>query len=83
MPPPFRNLSVVTILLLTIVLAFTGCAPEDRRLTADKESCSSMGHLPGSAEFQQCMQDLNDRRCATISRKGGSRHEANLDCTKL
>ena len=78
----FSKLRFAAILLFATVLALAGCASEDRRLTEDTQSCRSMGHSPGSAAFDLCMKDLNERRCATTSGKG-ARHQITTDCTKL
>ena len=77
----FSGLRIASVLLFAIALA--GCASEDRRLTDDEESCRGMGHLPGSVDFKPCMEDLNARRCATMNFKGGSKHSATVDCTRL
>lgn len=77
------GLCITTILLFGASFALAGCAHEDKRLTSDEQSCRSMGHSPGSAAFDQCMKDLNQRRCGTINYKGASRHATSLDCTRL
>lgn len=71
--------------LLLVVMASTlvACEREDRRLTEDRQTCSSMGHPSGSAESSECMKDLNDRRCAALNRKVVSGHAITLDCTRL
>jgi hypothetical protein len=57
--------SLATVLLLGLGV-FGGCGREDRRLTEDRQSCAEMGHPIGTPQFQQCMQDLNERRCAVV-----------------
>jgi hypothetical protein len=44
-----------------------------------------MGHVEGTPEFKQCMNDLNLRRCATrkATKFGGNVHEATTECTRL
>ena len=72
------------LLLLAIAFALAGCgAMPDRRLSEDEQSCSTMGHIPGSALFKQCMADLNQRRCAEVARKGGTSHVSTLDCSRM
>jgi hypothetical protein len=82
-PKPRSTLAASTLLIVIALL--TGCASEDRRLVADEQSCRSMGHVDGTPEFRQCMNDLNERRCATrkATKQGGSVHEATTDCTRL
>jgi hypothetical protein len=76
-----RNYTFATALLLVAFL-FSACAHEDRRLAEDQQSCTQMGHSPGTPQFDQCMQELNQRRCATV--KGfGERHVATEECTRL
>lgn len=72
-------------LVALMILVLTGCSSsEDRRLASDEQSCRSMGHTPGTAIFQQCMNDLNQRRCGVIqSRKGGAQHAPTRECTRL
>ena len=77
------ELRPAAILAFALALALLGCGPEDKRLTVDKKTCISMGHMPGFAAFEQCMGDLNERRCATVNRRGGGGHFATVDCTKL
>jgi hypothetical protein len=71
--------------LILAVASLTGCAGEDRRLVADQESCRNMGHAAGTPEFKQCMNDLNERRCAVQQRTkaGPGSHVATTDCTRL
>jgi len=72
-------------LALLIALTLAGCgSSEDRRLVSDEQSCRNMGHTPGAAVFQQCLNDLNQRRCGVIQgRKGGSQHAPTRECTRL
>jgi hypothetical protein len=43
-----------------------------------------MGHVAGTPEFKQCMNDLNERRCAVQRSKAGTgSHIATTDCTRL
>ena len=82
----FSALRCTLAALLLGIASLTGCASEeDRRLAADEQSCQSMGHVPGTAEFQQCMTDLNLRRCATrqATKQGGTTHEVTRECTRL
>ncbi len=79
-----------TILLFVAMFAVAGCASKrDTRLTDDQQSCVDMGHAPGSAEFKQCMSELNERRCATVTSPTGNRgahsnrHSSTIDCTRL
>jgi hypothetical protein len=61
-----------------------GCAHEERRLAEDQQSCLQIGHSPGTTQFNQCMEDLNQRRCATVTpRAVGERHVATEQCTRL
>ncbi|GEM_PF-4181285 len=78
------------ILLFAVTFAVAGCVSKvDTRLTDDQQSCRDMGHSPGSAEFNQCMSELNERRCATVKApttfKGQltTRHSSTIDCTRL
>ena len=80
--PKLRSTQVASMLLIATAL-LTGCATEDRRLVADEQSCRSMGHSDGTSAFKQCMDNLNQRRCATSSTKVGTLHEATKDCTRL
>jgi hypothetical protein len=85
MAPQFRATVIASSLLLAIA-SLTGCATEeDRRLVADEQSCQSMGHEQGTAEFKQCMNELNLRRCATrqATKQGGTAHEVTRECTRL
>ncbi len=60
------------------------CAQEDRRIAEDHTSCEQMGHTPGTATFRQCMIDLNERRCATVTANfTGSQHVATWECTRI
>lgn len=77
------GLRIAVILPFAMALALAGCGKEDKRLTDDKQSCHSMGHLAGSAGFNKCMEDLNERRCATVNRNEGGGHFTTLACTKL
>jgi hypothetical protein len=81
--PALPQLLRSTFSLLIVVFTLAGCVTDDRRLTDDELSCQSLGHSPNSPDFNLCMKDLNDRRCATINNKAGSRHSATLDCTRL
>jgi hypothetical protein len=76
--PSFAALALGSFLL-------AGCAQEDRRLAEDQQSCRAMGHVSGTPQFQQCMEELNQRRCATVSvgKPGTTRHQAVLECTRL
>lgn len=78
--PAFRS---ATILLFATVFALAGCAGKDTRLTDDQQSCRSMGHQVGSTAFDLCMKDLNERRCADVSRKGSTNRQVTLGCTRL
>jgi hypothetical protein len=81
--PKLRSTLVASALLLGIA-SLTGCASEDRRLVADEQSCRSMGHSDGTPEFKQCMNDLNERRCAVQRAKTGpGSHVASTECTRL
>ena len=42
-----------------------------------------MGHSADTPNFQKCMVDLNDRRCIENHAKGGSRHVASTECTRM
>ena len=64
--------------LLSGLLLILGCADQDRRLVEDEKSCLQMGHPTGTPEFKQCMTDLNERRCATMT----GRHVATQACTR-
>ena len=78
-----RGALVVSTLLLTSA-SLVGCAGEDRRLVSDQQSCQSMGHTPNTPAYQQCMRDLNERRCAVQRGKAGAgTHVATSDCTQL
>jgi hypothetical protein len=81
-----KSKSLLVIGTLAIVL-LAGCSPlsPDRRLTEDEQSCQAMGHTPETANFKQCMADLNERRCAmSAGHKGNpSHHVVSTDCTRL
>lgn len=69
---------------LSLVIVPVGCATPDRRLTSDQASCQGMGHVPETPPFRECLKDLNDRRCATATRRGGTpQHVASADCTRI
>lgn len=77
-------------LILVATLVVTGCqGQQDTRLAADHKSCTDMGHSPASAAFNQCLIELNERRCAeitariTASGQPRPRHYTTIDCTKL
>ncbi len=75
---------LVATLLLLVGIALVGCGQVDRRLAEDRQTCTAMGHASDTAEFQQCMAELNSRRCAdTKAGKTGPHHVATLDCTRL
>jgi hypothetical protein len=76
-----KNAFATALLLVTFL--FSACAQEDRRLAEDQQSCTQMGHSPGTPQFDQCMQDLNQRRCATVTKAFGERHVATEECTRL
>ena len=83
MLPKLRPTVVVSALVLAAA-SFTGRAGEDRRLVADEQSCRDMGHVEGTPEFKQCMNDLNERRCARQRSKAGTgSHIATTECTRL
>jgi hypothetical protein len=83
MLPKLRPTVVVSAFVLAVA-SFTGCAGEDRRLVADEQSCRDMGHVAGTPEFKQCMNDLNERRCALKRSKAGTgSHIATTECTRL
>jgi hypothetical protein len=76
--------TLVALSLLAAIASVTGCAGEDRRLAADEQSCLNMGHANGTPEFKQCMNDLNERRCAVQRAKAGAgSHVATTECTRL
>ena len=82
----FASLSsaLVAAALLLAAVSIAGCASEDRRLVADQQSCRSMGHLEGTPQFKQCMNDLNERRCAVLrSKSAPGTHLATTECTRL
>ena len=56
---------------------------QDTRLADDQHTCQQMGHLPDSPAFKQCLAELNERRCAVVSSKSGTRHQATEECTRL
>lgn len=69
---------------LSLVLVLVGCASSDRRLTEDEASCRSMGHTLDTPPFRTCLIDLNDRRCAVVTRKTGTpQHVTSADCTRI
>jgi hypothetical protein len=84
MLPLLRSTLAASTLLVGVALLM-GCTSEDPRLVADAETCQSMGHVNGTAEFKQCMNELNQRRCATrkTSKVGGRIHEPTIECTRL
>lgn len=84
MLPLLRSTLAAATLLLGVALV-TGCSSEDPRLVADAKTCQNMGHVNGTAEFKQCMNELNQRRCPTrrVSKFGGRIHEATIECTML
>jgi len=55
---------------ISLTLFVVGCAAPDHRATDDQQSCRSMGHVAGTAGFQACMADLNNRRCAVRRSRG-------------
>jgi hypothetical protein len=65
------------------VLALTGCDTTDKRLVEDEQSCHAMGHSLGTPDFKQCLQDLNDRRCAMVRKKNETMHVVTTDCSRL
>jgi hypothetical protein len=68
--------------LLLGVFLLSGCAAhEDRRLAEDQQSCLQMGHPPGTPQFSQCLEDLNQRRCDT--KVLGERHLATEERTRI
>jgi hypothetical protein len=75
------------VLLLGSVLS--ACTPhQDTRLTGDQQTCATMGHAAGSSMFEQCLADLNARRCGVKNnsqgnRQGTWRHVATEACTRL
>ena len=73
----------VTTAVFAMVIIATGCTSEDTRLVDDAQSCRTMGHVLGSASYDECMKDLNTRRCATVAVKGGTRHDVTANCTRL
>ena len=56
---------------------------QDTRLADDQQTCQQMGHLPDSPAFKQCLAELNERRCAVVSTKSGTRHQGTEQCTRL
>jgi len=69
-----------------LVALLTGCAAStDRRLTEDQQSCQAMGHTTGTANFRQCLADLDERRCAMSAnmKNGALHHVASADCSRL
>ena len=56
---------------------------QDTRLADDQQTCQQMGHLPDSPAFKQCLTELNERRCAVVSTKSGTRHQGTEQCTRL
>lgn len=72
----------VTALVLA-TFALHGCAQPDRRLAEDRHTCVAMGHQSGTPEFQQCLADLNERRCPTKQTRHGEEHVVSKDCTRL
>ena len=76
------QVSLLTPVLLAGVLF--GCTPHvDTRLADDQQTCVQMGHAAGSPIFQQCLAELNERRCALAASKTGPHHVASEDCTRL
>jgi hypothetical protein len=75
--------SQASAILCLAVFALAGCAGEDKRLAEDKQSCVAMGHSPGTPTFEQCLQDLNERRCAMSAKKGQTSHVATRDCSRI
>lgn len=81
---PFAGFRAAAILPVAMMVALAGCAIEDKRLADDKKSCLAMGHSPGSAVFDLCMQDLNARRCGeSRGRQAVTTHQGTRDCTRL
>lgn len=78
-----KSMALSFAIALALALALAACGREDKRLTDDKQSCHDMGHLSGSVDFNRCMEDLNNRRCATVNRKGGGGHFASIACSRL
>ena len=61
-----------------------GCTNPDTRLIADEASCRSMGHASNTPLYQECLKDLNDRRCALGARKGWTpKLVATAECTRV
>ena len=76
--------AVGAVAYLALFSVLTGCGAPDRRLVDDQQSCRTMGHLQGTAEFQGCMAELNQRRCSVIPQKAGTmRHVPSKECTQL
>ena len=59
------------------------CQGQDTRLADDEQTCQRMGHLSDSPAFKQCLAELNERRCAVVSTKSGTRHQGTEQCTRL
>jgi hypothetical protein len=59
------------------------CQGQDTRLADDQQTCQRMGHLPDNPAFKQCLAELNERRCAVVSTKSGTRHQGTEQCTRL
>ena len=76
--------AVSAVAYLALFSVLTGCGAPDRRLVDDQQSCQTMGHLQGTAAFQGCMAELNQRRCTVIPQKSGTmRHVPAKECTQL
>lgn len=72
--------TATALVLATFILH--GCAQPDRRLVEDRQTCLAMGHQGGTPEFQQCMADLNERRCPTKQTRHGQEHVVSKECTQ-
>lgn len=75
---------VPTFMLIGMLLA--GCAGRvDNRLADDQQTCQTMGHSAGTEAFEQCLAELNKRRCAVVrqGRRQDTRHQQSLDCSRL
>lgn len=85
--PPSFNVQYrsvwIAIALVLAAFALQGCAQPDRRLAEDRQTCRAMGHQTGTGEFEQCLQELNERRCPVKQTLRGEQHFVSKECTRL
>jgi hypothetical protein len=54
---------------VALLLVLAGCAQHEQHLEQDAVTCRSMGHVPETPEFSNCMKELNKRRCEELGNR--------------